>query len=87
MRSHRDLNSDRRIHILRDSGAVGRVGESFQAQAEELLGAIQSTKIPTGPTGKSSPLQKVDPSFRNFSGWSEIGHFGFADAYNERKSR
>ena len=71
MRSHRDLNSDRWIHILRDSGAVGRVGESFQAQAEEPLGAIHSTKIPTGPTGKSGPLQKVDPFFRNISGWTE----------------
>ena len=30
-------------------------------------GAIHSTKIPTGPTGKSSPPQKVDQFFRNFS--------------------
>ena len=67
MRSHRDLNSGRGIHILRDSGAVGRVGESFQALAEQPLGGIHSTKIPTGP----GPLQKVDPFFRNFSGWTE----------------
>ena len=37
----------------------------------EMLGAIHSTKIPTGPTGKSGPPQKVDPFFRNFSGWTE----------------
>ena len=67
MRSHRDLNSGGGIYILRDSGAVGRVGESFQARAEQPLGAIHSTKIPTGP----GPLQKVDPFFRNFSGWTE----------------
>ena len=36
--------------------------------------AINSTKIPTGPTGKSSPPQKVDPFFRNFSGWTEPIH-------------
>ena len=29
----------------------------------ETLGAIHSTKIPTGPTGKSGPPQKVDPIF------------------------
>ena len=34
-------------------------------------GAIHSTKIPTGPTGKSGPPQKVNPFFRNFSGWTE----------------
>ena len=27
------------------------------------MGAIHSTKIPTGPTGKSGPSQKVDPFF------------------------
>ena len=34
-------------------------------------GAIHSTQIPTGPTGKSGPPQKVDPFFRNFVGWTE----------------
>ena len=34
---------------------------------EQLVGAINSTKIPTGPTWKSGPPQKVDPVFRNFS--------------------
>ena len=54
------------------------------------LGAIRSTKIPTGPTGKIGPPQKVDPFFRNFSGWpranrstefwTEIsGNFGWMD--------
>ena len=38
------------------------------------LGAIHSTKIPTDPTGKSGPPQKVDPFFRNFSGWTEPIH-------------
>ena len=34
------------------------------------LGAIHSTKIPTGPTGKIGPPQKVAPFFfGNFSGW------------------
>ena len=28
-----------------------------------LWGAIDTTKIPTGPTGKSGPPQKVDPFF------------------------
>ena len=37
----------------------------------DSLGAIHSTKIPTGPTGKRRPPQKVDPFFRNFSGWTE----------------
>ena len=27
------------------------------------MGAIHSTKIPTGPTGKIGPPQKVDPFF------------------------
>ena len=38
------------------------------------MGAIHSTKIPTGPTGKRGPPQKVDPFFRNFSGWTEPIH-------------
>ena len=39
------------------------------------LGAIHSTKIPTGPTGKRGPPQKVDPFFQNFSGWTEPFHW------------
>ena len=38
------------------------------------IGAIHSTKIPTGPTEKSVPPQKVDLVFRNFSGWTEQIH-------------
>ena len=34
-----------------------------------------STKIQTGPTGKSGPPQKVDPVFRNFSSWTEPIHW------------
>ena len=40
-----------------------------------LPGAIHSTKIPTGPTGKRGPPQQVDPFFRNFSGWTEPIHW------------
>ena len=39
----------------------------FKHWRNSPLGAIHSTKIPTGP----GPLQKVDPFFRNFSGWTE----------------
>ena len=42
--------------------------------AKAPLGAIHSTKIPTGPTRKRGPPQKVDPFFRNFSGWTEPIH-------------
>ena len=38
-------------------------------QWTDLWGAIHSTKIQTGPTGKRGPPQKVDQFFRNFSGW------------------
>ena len=43
-------------------------------QETKLMGAIHSTKIPTGLTGKSGSPQKVDPFFRNFSGWTEPIH-------------
>ena len=39
-----------------------------------IKGAIHSTKIPTSPTGKSGPPQKVDQFFQNFSGWTEPIH-------------
>ena len=38
------------------------------------MGAIHSTNIQTGPTGKRGPPQKVDLFFRNFSGWTEPIH-------------
>ena len=41
----------------------------------QTLGAIHSTKIPTAPTGKSGPPQKVDQFFRHFSGWTEAIHW------------
>ena len=41
----------------------------------KVWGAIHSTKIPTGSTGKRGPPQKVDPFFRNFSGWTEPIHW------------
>ena len=54
----------------------------------ETVGAIHSTKIPTGPTGKRGPPQKVDPFFETFpvgpnrsiEFWTEIfGKFGWMD--------
>ena len=39
-----------------------------------IRGAIHSTKIPTGPTGKTGPPQKEDQFFRNFSGHTEPIH-------------
>ena len=47
------------------------VKERVKTEAE---GAIHSTKIPTGPTGKGGPPRKVDQFFRNFSGWTEPIH-------------
>ena len=41
----------------------------------EYWGAIHSTKIPTGPTGKIGLPQKVDQFFWHFSGWTEPIHF------------
>ena len=41
----------------------------------QVWGAIHSTKIPTGPTGKIGPPQKVAQLFRNFSGWTEPIHW------------
>ena len=41
----------------------------------KTIGAIHSTKIPTAPTGKSGPPQKVNQFFGNFSGWTEPTHW------------
>ena len=49
--------------------------DSFPSQSQGTKGAIHSTKISTGPTGKRGPPQKVDPFFRNFSGWTEPIHW------------
>ena len=47
----------------------------WKQRSDSALGVIHSTKIPTGPTGKRGPPQKVDPFFRNFSGWTEPIHW------------
>ena len=44
-------------------------------RATHTFDAIHSTKIPTAPTGKSGPPQKMDQFFRNFSGWTEPIHW------------
>ena len=44
------------------------------AGVSKSMGAIHSTKIQTGSTRKRGPPQKVDPFFRNFSGWTEPIH-------------
>ena len=58
--------------------ATDRFGPTGKVSKKRVLrwttGAIHSTKIPTGPTGKSGPPQKVDQFFRNFSGWTEPIH-------------
>ena len=48
--------------------------DHMQQNGWKTQGAIHSTKIPTGPTGKRGPPQKVDQFFRNFSGWTEPIH-------------
>ena len=52
-----------------------RVEQTLERGRLLTRGAIHSTKIPTGPTGKRGPPQKVDPFFRNFSGWTEPIHW------------
>ena len=37
-------------------------------------GHVPFNQIPTGPTGKSGPPQKVDPFFQNFSDWTKPIH-------------
>ena len=49
-----------------------RKEKNGERRAPGTMGAIHSTKI---PTGKSGPPQKVDPFFRNFSGWTEPIHW------------
>ena len=44
-------------------------------RATHTFGAIHSTKIPTAPTGKTGPPQKMDQFFRDFSGWTEPIHW------------
>ena len=54
-------------------------GRHLQSQ----MGAIHSTKILIGPTGKSGPPQKVDPFIRNFSGWTEPIQLSFGLRFPE----
>ena len=61
------------IKSVLDSG-LHAVDCGFRILFTGTWGAIHSTKIPTGPTGKSGPPQKVDQFFRNFSGWTEPIH-------------
>ena len=65
----------------RKTKRAGKYGTKKRKERREeplgTMGAIHSTKITTGPTGKIGSPQKVDPFFRNFSGWTEIsGNFG-----------
>ena len=50
------------------------VCRAYRFTFTRTLGAIHSSKSPTGPTGKSGPPQKVDQFFRNFSAWTEPIH-------------
>ena len=61
-----------------------------------MRGAIHSTKIPTGQTGKSGPPQKVDPFFETFpvgpnrsiEFWTEIfGNFRWMDSARGKWAR
>ena len=52
----------------------GSLGFSMPVKFHEILGAIHSTNIPTGPTRKIGPPQKVDAFFQNFSSWTEPIH-------------
>ena len=53
---------------------IGRLITTSVTSRHISMDAIHSTKIPTGPTRKRGPPQKVDPFFRNFSGWTEPIH-------------
>ena len=66
--SSQSLKRDRQPSFLLQSG------QRFWELWCVSKGAIHSTKIPDVPTGKSGPPQKVDPFFRNFSGWTEPIH-------------
>ena len=64
-----------RLFRLLVCGKGGHLYHTDWTSRENLVGAIHSTKIPTGPTDKSGPPQKVDSFFRNFSGWTEPIHW------------
>ena len=50
-------------------------GRKMETTSRQTLGAIHSTKIQTGLTGKRGPPQKVDLFFETFSGWTEPIHW------------
>ena len=50
----------------RDTHITSDLGTAANGEPQNTGDAIHSTKIPTGPTGKSGPPQKVDQFFRNF---------------------
>ena len=63
------------VHIKNPNEREDNFSLSYSLElCKEILGAIHSTKIQTGPTVKSGPPQKVDQFFRNFSGWTEAIH-------------
>ena len=63
-------NGDRNVVYAEFSKQLKRSPEGWY----ETGGAIHSTNIQTGPTGKRGPPQKVDLFFRNFSGWTDPIH-------------
>ena len=63
------ISWERHLHSPR------HVSDLVSLQPSQILGAIHSTKIQTGPTGKRGPPQKEDQFFRNFSGWTEPIHW------------
>ena len=68
-RTHSDLSPDVELHTHRITPY------HVSPEGQESKGAIHSTKIPTGPTGKSGPPQKADPFVQNLSGWTEPIHW------------
>ena len=58
---------------IRNPSSTGKESgiQYLESGNPESKGAIHSTKIQTGPTGKRGPPQKEDQFFRNFSGWTE----------------
>ena len=65
-----DPLADRIATRRRSRGEEHKTDESY-GLFPDTKGAIHSTKIQTGPTGKRGPPQKVDQFFRNFSGWTK----------------
>ena len=60
---------------------------NFKLRSMFIKGAIHSTKIQTGPTGKSGPTQKLDQFFRIFSGWTEPIHWVLDPTLSKRERK